>query len=325
MKIGIYGYGNLGKGAELATLSSKDGELIGIFSRRAKKQGITENGAKIFPANDVYKYQKDIDVLLICGGSSSDLPSMTPTLAEYFNVIDSFDNHACIGEHFARVDAVAKKRKKLALISCGWDPGLLSLCRLYSEAVLPQGQSHTFWGRGVSQGHSEAIRAIDGVIDARQYTVPLQNALELAKSQENVILSDRTKHFRECYVVAEAQADKAEIERKIKNMPNYFAEYDTAVHFVSEEELKAEHSELSHGGYFIRQGRSGNSKEHKQKLEFSLTLASNPEFTADVLVAFARAVQKMHGEGKVGCITVFDVAPTYLSDLTYREQIEKYL
>ncbi len=309
MKIGIYGYGNLGRGVENAIAQNPDTELFGVFTRRAPETVKTVSGAKVYPAEDVFKYKNEIDVLVICGGSAADLPKMTPMLAEHFNVVDSFDTHANIPLHFDNVEKAALKGNKTALISAGWDPGLFSLNRIYANAVLPEGADYTFWGRGVSQGHSDAIRRIDGVIDARQYTVPVEDAVNLARSGNAPELSARQKHLRECYVVADAGADKAKIERQIKEMPNYFADYDTTVTFITAEEMQKNHKELPHGGFVIRTGVTGKDKEHKQVIEYSLKLDSNPEFTAGAIIAFARAVFKMHSRGENGCKTVFDIAP----------------
>ena len=316
MKVAIYGYGNLGRGVECALAKAPDAELIGVFTRRSPEGVQTRTGAPVYRASELDSFQGKIDVLILCGGSATDLPEQTPALAERFCVVDSFDTHARIPVHFANVDAAAKRGGNLALISCGWDPGMFSLNRLYANAILPDGADYTFWGRGVSQGHSDAIRRIPGVRDARQYTVPVPAALEAVRAGQEPELSTRQKHLRECYVVAEDGADKAAIEEAIKTMPNYFADYDTTVTFLSEEELLRDHSELPHGGSVIRTGRTGLNGEHSHMIEYQLRLDSNPEFTGSVLVAFARAVARKAGRGETGCITVFDVAPADLSPLS---------
>ena len=294
-------------------------ELFGVFTRRNPDSLKTLSGAKVLSADDILKYKGEIDVVIICGGSATDLPTMTPDLAKHFNVLDSFDTHAAVPTHFENVDKAAKEGNNLALISCGWDPGMFSLNRLYASAILPDGKDYTFWGRGVSQGHSDAIRRIDGVKDARQYTVPIDAALESVREGKNPELTTRQKHLRECYVVVEEGADLERIEQEIKTMPNYFADYDTTVTFITEEELRANHSGIPHGGFVIRSGFTGQNKEHKHIIEYSLKLDSNPEFTASALVAFARAVVKMRSRGDVGCITAFDVAPRDLSPLSNEE------
>ncbi|MBQ8203052.1 MAG: diaminopimelate dehydrogenase [Clostridia bacterium] len=319
MKVAIYGYGNLGKGVEIAANFAEDMELFGVFTRRNPDSLKTLSGAKVLSADDILKYKGEIDVVIICGGSATDLPTMTPDLAKHFNVLDSFDTHAAVPTHFENVDKAAKEGNNLALISCGWDPGMFSLNRLYASAILPDGKDYTFWGRGVSQGHSDAIRRIDGVKDARQYTVPIDAALESVREGKNPELTTRQKHLRECYVVVEEGADLERIEQEIKTMPNYFADYDTTVTFITEEELRANHSGIPHGGFVIRSGFTGQNKEHKHIIEYSLKLDSNPEFTASALVAFARAVVKMRSRGDVGCITAFDVAPRDLSPLSNEE------
>ena len=319
MKIAIYGYGNLGKGVECAVNAAPDAELFGVFTRRAPNTVKTVSGAKVYHVDDILKYETEIDVVIICGGSATDLPTMTPSLAEHFNVIDSFDTHARIPEHFDNVDNVAKTTNHTALISGGWDPGMFSINRLYASAVLPNGKDYTFWGKGVSQGHSDAIRRIVGVKDARQYTVPISAALDAVRSGANPELTTREKHLRECFVVAEEGADKAKIENDIKTMPNYFADYDTIVHFISEEELQRDHATLPHGGFVIRTGTTGVNRENKHIIEYSLKLDSNPEFTASVLVAYARAVNKLYNRGDYGCKTVFDIAPADLSPLSAEE------
>ena len=302
-----------------------DMEIVGVFSRRDPAKVKTVTGIPVYSASLVEDFATEIDVMIICGGSATDLPEMTPMLAKHFNVVDSFDTHARIPEHFANVDAAAKAAGHTALISAGWDPGLFSLARLYMNTVLPEGKDYTFWGRGVSQGHSDAIRRIPGVADARQYTVPVPSALESARSGENPDLSTRQKHTRECYVVAEEGADRAKIEKQIKEMPNYFADYDTTVTFITAEEMKRDHAELPHGGQVIRSGATGEGGKHKHVMEFSLKLDSNPEFTASVLVACARAVGRMNSRGDFGCKTLFDVAPADLSPLTPEEMRKKLL
>ena len=316
MKLAIYGYGNLGRGVECAVQQNADAELVGVFTRRDPAAVKTLTGVPVYAADTVTNYKDQIDVLIICGGSATDLPKMTPALAKDFNVIDSFDTHANISAHFAAVDAAAKENGNIALISAGWDPGLFSLNRLYASAVLPDGKDYTFWGRGVSQGHSDAIRRIDGVLDARQYTVPIPAALDAVRSGSMPELSTREKHLRECYVVAAEGADKERIEREIKEMPNYFSDYDTTVTFITTEEMLRDHAALPHGGFVIRTGKIGLQKDHTATIEYSLRLDSNPEFTSSVLVACARAILKMRGRGDTGCKTVFDIAPADLSPLS---------
>ena len=325
MKLAIYGYGNLGKGVECAAAKAQDAELVGIFTRRDPSSVKPHSGVPVYPAADILNFRDDIDVLIICGGSATDLPGMTPALANDFNVLDSFDTHASIPDHFDRVDKAAKESGHIALISAGWDPGMFSLNRLYASAILPDGCDYTFWGRGVSQGHSDAIRRIDGVKDARQYTVPVPEALERVRRGENPILSVREKHTRECYVVAEEGADLARIEREIKEMPHYFDEYDTTVTFITQEELNRDHRGIPHGGEVIRTGVTGWNGENKHVIEYSLKLDSNPEFTASVLVAFARAIDRMRRRGETGCRTVFDIAPADLSPLSREELRAKML
>lgn len=317
LNIGIYGYGNLGKGVEAAVSLNDDTKLVGVFTRRDPESvRIATDGVGVYRTSDLDRFKNEIDVLIICGGSATDLPEMTPALAKDFNVIDSFDTHAKIPEHFDNVDAAAKAGDKIAMISGGWDPGLFSLARLYMNSVLPVGCDYTFWGRGVSQGHSDAIRRIKGVADARQYTVPVESAVEAVRNGEDPILTTREKHTRECFVVAEEGADLAYIENAIKTMPNYFADYDTTVHFISAEEMARDHSALPHGGSVIRSGKTGFGQANTHVCEFSLKLDSNPEFTGSVLVAFARAIKKMYDRGDRGCKTVFDVAPADLSALS---------
>lgn len=311
MKIAIAGYGNLGRGVELSIQQNADLELFGIFTRRNPQSVKTQTGATVYHIDDILKYKDVIDVVIICGGSATDLPKQTPELAKSFNVVDSFDTHAKIPEHFASVDASAKSSGKIAVISAGWDPGMFSLNRLYASCILPDGRDYTFWGKGVSQGHSDAIRRIDGVKDAKQYTIPVPAALDAVRSGANPDLSTRQKHTRECFVVAEEGADLSKIENEIKTMPNYFADYDTTVHFITEEELIRDHSGIPHGGFVIRCGKTGSGNTHI--IEYSLKLDSNPEFTASVLVACARAAYKMNQEGLSGAKTVFDIAPSYLS------------
>lgn len=311
IRVGIAGYGNLGKGVEKAVNASDDMELKAIFTRRNPESLKTASDAPVYSLNDAADLKNDLDVVVVCGGSATDLPKQTPALAGLFNVVDSFDTHANIPEHFNNVDKAASEAGNLGLISAGWDPGLFSLNRLLFESILPAGETYTFWGKGVSQGHSDAIRRIDGVKDARQYTIPVEAALEKVRAGENPELSTREKHTRECFVVAEEGADLERIENEIKTMPNYFADYDTTVHFISQEELDKNHSGLPHGGFVIR---SGNTGGNKHVMEFSLNLDSNPEFTASVLAACARAVARMNKEGKSGAITIFDIAPAYFSD-----------
>ena len=325
MKIAILGYGNLGKGVECAINQNPDMELFGVFSRRDPATVKTLTGAKTFHIDNLLDYKNDIDVLIICGGSATDLPVQTPEFAKSFNVVDSFDTHAKIPQHFEKVDAAAIDGGKVALISAGWDPGMFSLNRLYASCILPEGKDYTFWGKGVSQGHSDAIRRIDGVKDAKQYTIPVESALEQVRAGTEPDLTTRQKHIRECFVVAEDGADKARIENEIKTMPNYFADYDTFVNFISEEELARDHSGIPHGGFVIRSGKTGINKEHSHIIEYSLKLDSNPEFTASVLVCYARAVYRLNKEGVSGCKTVFDVAPKYLSQLSDAEMRKNLL
>ena len=314
MRIGILGYGNLGRGVECAIKQNSDMELVAVFTRRAPESvKILTDGVTVYHIDDLKNMQGKIDVLILCGGSATDLPVQTPEYAKLFNVVDSFDTHAKIPEHFENVDASAKTSGKVAIISVGWDPGMFSLNRMYAGAILPNGNDYTFWGKGVSQGHSDAIRRIDGVVDARQYTVPVPEAIESVRNGENPELSTRQKHTRECYVVVEDGADRERIENEIKTMPNYFADYDTTVNFISMEELKEKHMGIPHGGVVIRSGNTGWNNENKHIIEYSLNLDSNPEFTASVIVAYARAAFRMNKEGLSGCKTVFDVPPAYLS------------
>ena len=314
IRIGIMGYGNLGRGIECAVRQNPDMELAAVFTRRAPESvRIQTQGVPVCRIEDAVQMQDKIDVMILCGGSATDLPVQTPEFVQYFNVIDSFDTHAKIPEHFTAVDEAAKKSGKVGIISCGWDPGMFSLNRLYANAVLPQGKDYTFWGKGVSQGHSDAIRRIEGVADARQYTIPVDEALASVRAGENPELTTRQKHTRECFVVAQEGADKARIEEEIKTMPNYFDEYDTTVHFISEEEMNRDHSGIPHGGFVIRSGKTGWNEEFGNVIEYSLKLDSNPAFTSSILVAFARAAYRLAEEGQSGCRTVFDIAPAYLS------------
>lgn len=317
MKIGIVGYGNLGKGVESAVQQNDDMELMGIFTRR-DPSSVKPVGAnvEVYHMDDLDTMKDQIDVLILCGGSATDLPKMTPQLAKDFNVIDSFDTHAKIPEHFAAVDAAAKAGGKLAIISVGWDPGMFSLNRALAQAILPKGKDYTFWGKGVSQGHSDALRRIEGVVDARQYTIPVDAALDQVRSGKTPELTTREKHTRLCYVVAEDGADTEKIEREIVTMPHYFDEYDTEVNFISADEMKKDHSSLPHGGIVLRSGKTGFNEESTQIIEYRLQLDSNPEFTASVLVAYARAAYRLHEEGQTGCLTVFDVAPRYLINMS---------
>ena len=316
MKLAIYGYGNIGKGVELAAKQNPDVTVTGVYTRRDPSTVKTLTGLPVYAADEILSHKSEIDVVIICGGSATDLPDMTPMLAEQFCVVDSFDTHAKIPQHFARVDDAAKRGGNTALICGGWDPGMFSLNRLYAQAILPDGKDYTFWGRGVSQGHSDAIRRIEGVVDARQYTVPIPEALEAVRSGKQPELTTRQKHRRECYVVAAEGADRAKIEQAIKTMANYFDEYDTTVHFISLEELQRDHKELPHGGVVLRSGKTGLNGEHTHTIEYRLTLDSNPEFTSGVLVALARAVDRLHRRGELGCKTIFDIAPADLSPLS---------
>ncbi len=314
IKIGIAGYGNLGRGVECAVKQNPDMTLAAVFTRRNPADvSILTEGVPVCRIEDAADWKDRIDVMILCGGSATDLPEQTPALAQMFNVIDSFDTHARIPEHFANVDAAAKKGGNVGIISVGWDPGMFSLNRLYANAVLPDGKDYTFWGKGVSQGHSDAIRRIEGVKDARQYTIPVESALEAVRAGENPELSTREKHTRECFVVLEEGADAAKVEEEIKTMPNYFVDYDTTVHFISEEELRKNHSGIPHGGFVLRSGRTGWDGENSHLIEYSLKLDSNPEFTSSVLAAYARAAYRLSKEGVSGCKTVFDIAPAYLS------------
>ncbi|MBQ9777621.1 MAG: diaminopimelate dehydrogenase [Clostridia bacterium] len=315
MRIAILGYGNLGRGVESAVRQNKDMKLVAVFTRRAPESvQLRTPGIPVLHVDRLMEMKDEIDVLILCGGSATDLPVQTPQLAEHFNVIDSFDTHAKIPTHFANVDAAARRGGNVAVISVGWDPGMFSLNRLYAQAILPDGADYTFWGKGISQGHSDAIRRIEGVVDARQYTIPVEAALDAVRSGACPALTTREKHTRECFVVAAEGADKARIEREIVTMPNYFADYDTTVHFITMEELKRDHSGIPHGGKVIRTGRTGLEGEHTHVIEYSLQLDSNPEFTSSVLVAYARAAYRLASEGACGCKTVLDIPPAYLSD-----------
>ncbi|MCM1327572.1 MAG: diaminopimelate dehydrogenase [Bacteroidales bacterium] len=314
IRIGILGYGNLGRGVESAIRQNPDLELAAVFTRRNPETvKLRTSGVKVLGTGELEHMQSEIDVLVLCGGSATDLPEQTPKYAGMYNVVDSFDTHARIPEHYAAVDKAAKAAGRVAVISCGWDPGMFSLNRLYANAILPKGQDYTFWGKGVSQGHSDAIRRIEGVKDARQYTIPVESSLNAVRNGENPQLTTRQKHTRECFVVAKEGADLAKIENEIKTMPNYFADYDTTVHFITEEEMARDHSGLPHGGCVIRTGSTGMDMEHNHVIEYSLKLDSNPEFTGAVIAAYARAAYRMNSEGQNGCKTVFDIAPAYLS------------
>ena len=313
IRIGIYGYGNLGRGVEQAIAQNPDMTAVGVFTRRAPDSVKTLTGIPVFAADDALNMQDKIDVMIICGGSATDLPKQTPALAQHFNVVDSFDTHAKIPAHVAAVQKAAEQAKKTAIVSAGWDPGMFSIARLYADSILPDGKDYTFWGKGVSQGHSDAIRRIDGVEDARQYTIPMKDALNAVRSGATPDLTTAQKHERECFVVAKAGADLARIENEIKSMPNYFADYHTTVHFITKEEMQENHSGLPHGGAVIRNGITGIDKQNRHVVEFSLKLDSNPEFTASVLVACARAVSRLNVQGEYGCKTMLDVPPAYLS------------
>lgn len=320
MKLGILGYGNLGKGVESAVRQNEDVDLVAIFTRRNPKDlKINSENVAVVSVDEIEQWADKIDVLIICGGSATDLPVQTPKYAKLFNVVDSFDTHAKIPEHFDNVDKSAKDGDKVAVISIGWDPGLFSLNRMYANAVLPKGVDYTFWGRGVSQGHSDAIRRIDGVKDARQYTIPVDASLNAVKSGKTPNLTTREKHLRECFVVLNDGADANKVEQEIVTMPNYFADYDTTVHFISEEELIKNHSGIPHGGVVIRNGKTGLNEQNSHTIQYSLRLDSNPEFTSSVLVAFARAAYKLSQEGQFGCKTIFDIPPAYLSSKSPEE------
>ena len=326
IRIGIFGYGNLGRGIENAIKQNPDMTLVAVFTRRDPKTlTIASEGVTVASADDVLSYKDKIDVMILCGGSATDLPVQTPMLAEHFSVIDSFDTHAKIPEHFAAVNTAAQKGGNTAMISVGWDPGMFSLARMLSGAILPDGKDYTFWGKGVSQGHSDAIRRIKGVVDAKQYTIPIESALDAVRSGSAPALTTREKHLRECFVVAEDGADTARIEKEIKEMPNYFADYDTIVHFITLDELRRDHSGIPHGGFVIRSGKTGKNLENNHIIEYSLKLDSNPEFTASVIVAYARATARLYRHGKVGCFTVFDIPPAYLSPIPREELMAKLL
>lgn len=326
MKIGILGYGNLGRGVESAIKNNPDMELVGVFTRRDPASvKIQTEGVNVFSIDDALKMKDEIDIMILCGGSATDLPTMTPEIAKNFNLIDSFDTHANIPEHFKNVDKAAKEGNNIALISVGWDPGMFSLNRLYANVILTKGSDYTFWGKGVSQGHSDAIRRIEGVADARQYTIPIDSALKAVRAGLNPQLTVGQKHTRECFVVAKEGADLKKIEDTIKTMPNYFADYDTTVHFITKEEMDKNHAGIPHGGFVIRSGKTGWNDENNQIIEYSLKLDSNPEFNASILVAYARAAFRMRNRGITGCKTVFDVAPVDLTMMTSEELREQML
>ena len=320
IRIGIMGYGNLGRGIECAIRQNADMELAAVFTRRDPETvSVLTEGVAVCSVSEAEQWKDKVDVMILCGGSATDLPEQTPKYASMFNVVDSFDTHARIPEHFANVDAAAKESGKVGIISVGWDPGMFSLNRLYANAILPDGKDYTFWGKGVSQGHSDAIRRVEGVRDAKQYTIPVEAALEAVRNGENPELSTRQKHTRECFVVLEEGADAAKVEEEIKTMPNYFSDYDTTVHFISQEELDKNHSGIPHGGFVLRSGKTGWEGEHSHLIEYSLKLDSNPEFTSSVLIAYARAAYRLYKEGQSGCKTVFDIAPAYLSSKSGEE------
>ena len=312
IRVAIAGYGNLGRGVEAAVTRAEDMELVALFTRRDPKSIKTRTGVPVYHIDEAQAHKDEIDVLVLCGGSANDLPAQTPAMAKYFNVIDSFDTHAKIPDHFANVDKICRENGTVGIISVGWDPGMFSLNRLLGQAILPDGHDYTFWGKGVSQGHSDAIRRIDGVVDARQYTIPVEEALNAVRNGENPELTTRQKHTRECFVVAKEGADKAAIEQAIVTMPNYFADYDTTVHFISKEELDRDHAGIPHGGRVFRTGVTGFEGQNKHVIEYSLKLDSNPEFTSSVLTAYARAAYRMSNNGESGCKTVFDVAPALI-------------
>ncbi|MDE7264620.1 MAG: diaminopimelate dehydrogenase [Anaeroplasmataceae bacterium] len=323
IRIGICGYGNLGKGVEKACVQAKDMELCAIFTRRNPQDLKVESNTPVYSIEAIESFKDKIDVMVLCGGSATDLPQQTPKLAKWFNVVDSFDTHADIPNHYANVNDVALKNKTVAVISTGWDPGLFSLNRILMEAILPEGKDYTFWGKGVSQGHSDAIRRIPGVLDARQYTIPKEEALKLVRSGKEPALSVRDKHLRDCYVVLKDDADEKSVEQAIKTMPNYFADYDTFVHFISQEELNKNHRGIPHGGFVIRTGKTSDGTKHK--IEFQLDLDSNPEFTGSVMIAYARACYRLFLEKSYGCKTVFDIAPKYLSFMEYSSLLKHIL
>lgn len=325
-RVGIVGYGNIGRGVEIALNKSEDMELVAVFTRRAPESvAICTPSAEVVHMDQIESYKEKVDVMILCGGSATDLPVQGPEMAALFNTVDSFDTHAKIPEYYEAVNRAAQAAGKTSVISVGWDPGLFSMIRMISGAILPNGEDYTFWGKGVSQGHSDAIRRVNGVKNGIQYTVPVNEAIESVRNGENPELSTRQKHTRECYVVAEEGADKAQIEAEIKNMPNYFSDYNTTVHFITEEELKANHNKMPHGGFVFRSGVTGTNDEHQQIIEFSLKLDSNPEFTAQVLVAYARAAARMNEEGQMGAKTVFDVPLSYLSPISSAELIKNLL
>ena len=323
IRIGICGYGNLGRGVELAIKNSSDMKLVGIFTRRSPESVHPVTNVNVYHISKITDFKNEIDVMILCGGSATDLPTQTPELVKHFNVVDSFDTHANVPTHFKNVNAEAKASGKIGVISTGWDPGMFSLNRIYMEAILPNGKDYTFWGKGVSQGHSDAIRRITGVQDARQYTIPKEDALKSVRSGNNPELTIREKHLRDCYVVLKEGANPEYVEKEIKTMPNYFDEYDTYVHFISQEELDKNHKGIPHGGFVIRTGKT--SDEHQHIIEYSLKLDSNPEFTGSVMVAYARACYRLYNEGKSGCMTVFDIAPKYLAKEEYEELLKHIL
>ncbi|MEA5084729.1 MAG: diaminopimelate dehydrogenase [Lachnospiraceae bacterium] len=326
IKIGILGYGNLGRGIECAIKQNSDMELVAVFTRRAPETvTILTNGAKVYHIDEAEKMKDEIDVLILCGGSATDLPVQTPKYAEIFNVVDSFDTHANIPDHFDTVNALSRKGGKVSVISVGWDPGMFSLNRLYANAILPQGCDYTFWGKGVSQGHSDAIRRVEGVKNGKQYTIPIDSALEAVRKGQNPELNTRQKHIRECFIVPKEGADIVKIEQEIKTMPNYFSDYDTTVHFISEEEFNASHTGIPHGGFVFRSGKTGWKEENSHIIEYSLKLDSNPEFTSSVIICYARAAYRLSKEGQIGCKTVFDIAPAYLSPKSGQELRERML
>ena len=321
IRIGLLGYGNLSRGIESAIKQNEDEKLVVVFTRRDPSTvKVNTDGVKVDTVDNVLNYKDKIDVLMICGGSATDLPKQTPEYAKYFNVIDSFDTHAKVPQHFAAVDEAAKSGNRLAMISCGWDPGMFSIARIYAESVLPEGKHYTFWGKGVSQGHSDAARRVEGVKDARSYTIPVEDAMNAVRNGEHPEFTAREMHKREVFVVLEEGADAAKVENTIKTMPDYYSDYDVTIHFISEEEMKRDHAELPHGGFVMRSGVTGNEKQHHEFIEYSLKLDSNPEFTGSVLAAYARAVDRMAKKGETGCITVFDVAPKYLNPKSEEEQ-----
>lgn len=326
IRVGIIGYGNLGRGVESAIRQNEDMELVGVFTRRDPSSvQVQTDGVKAYTMDQLVAMKNNIDVAILCGGSAKDLPEQTPELAKLFNVVDSYDTHANIPQHFAAVDSSANEGNKVAIISVGWDPGMFSLNRLYAEAILPEGKEYTFWGKGVSQGHSDAIRRVEGVKNGKQYTIPIEKALEAVRGGSNPEFTTREKHLRECFVVAEDGADTERIEKEIKEMPNYFSDYDTIVHFITEGELEKDHAGIPHGGFVIRSGKTGFENENNHVIEYSLKLDSNPEFTASVLIAYARAAYRLNEEGQSGCKTVFDIAPGLLSPSSAEELRKRML